>query len=70
MDFTMDNFINETKQRDNYIKELKNCVHKDGDGFPNIYVDRVWGIIDGLDSKMKDRLLFWFITEHLTIIND
>lgn len=69
MNFTMDNFIRETEQRNKYIERLKGCVYKDDDGYPNIMVDEIWAVIDSLDSKLKDRLLFWFITEHLTLTN-
>ncbi|MBE7896059.1 hypothetical protein G7L40_20845 [Paenibacillus polymyxa] len=69
MSFDMENFMNETQLRNNFIDEFKMCAYKDKDGFPNVYMDRVWSTIDKLDEKLKDRVLFWFVTEHLTLIN-
>ncbi|MFB5758934.1 hypothetical protein [Paenibacillus medicaginis] len=65
----MNAFIQETKLRDEYIEKFKCCAYLDTDGLPNLYVERIWNIIDELDDKMKNRLLFWFATQHLTLIN-
>ncbi|MEJ3719301.1 hypothetical protein WGM54_14875 [Paenibacillus polymyxa] len=69
MAFDIENFKGETKLRNDFIDEFKMCAYKDEDGLPNVYVDRVWSTIDKLDEKLKDRVLFWFVTEHLTLIN-
>ncbi|KAF6620607.1 hypothetical protein HFE03_08115 [Paenibacillus sp. EKM102P] len=66
MAFDIENYKNETQY---YIDEFKLCSYKDEDGFPNVYVDRVWSTIDKMDEKMKDKVLFWFAAEHLTLIN-
>ncbi|KAF6565279.1 hypothetical protein G9G63_08955 [Paenibacillus sp. EKM202P] len=69
MAFDIENFKSETQLRNDYIDEFKLCAYKDKDGFSNVYVDRVWTTIDKLDGKMKARVLFWFVTEYLTLIN-